>query len=242
MNASPVSVTSPSAFAARRAKHAPTTMRIPSVARRARTVVSTLGTLARDPGRLDQVLVLAQTVNLPAIAKAMGRIEQDEAGHALLRDQPRIDKKHVDFAALAQLPDGTLGREYVRFLDDNGITPDAFEKAPEVGDERASYIMLRMRQTHDLWHVLTGYTPDVRGEILLQAFTYSQTRAPSALIIALFGTVRWAFKWPNQHKALREAFARGNATSFLATFRWEDHWSTPVSELRTLLECPPLRT
>jgi ubiquinone biosynthesis protein COQ4 len=216
-----------------------TTVRIPSFSRRARTVVRSLATLARDPGRLDQVLVLTQTMNLAAVARAMGRIEKEGVGQALLAQQPRIDRAHVDFDALRKLPDGTLGREYTRFLDENGITPDAFEKLPDIGDERAAYVMLRMRQTHDLWHVLTGYTPDVRGEVLLQAFTYAQTRAPSALLIALFGTVRFGFKWPQQGKALREAFARGERTGFLATFEWEDHWATPVAELRTLLACPP---
>jgi len=214
-------------------------IRIPSLPTRVRTVVTTLATLARSPGRLDQVLVLAQTVNMPAIARAMTRIDENPEGRALLREQPRIDRKSIDFDALRKLPDGTLGREYARFLDDNGITPDAFEQLPDIGDDRAAYVMLRMRQTHDLWHVLTGYTPDVRGEVLLQAFTYAQTRAPSSLIIAMFGTLRWAFRWPHQSKALREAFARGKRTGFLPTFRWEDHWTTPISELRALLTCPP---
>ena len=216
----------------------PSGIRIPSLSTRVRTVVSSLATLARAPGRLDQVLVLAQTVNMPAIARAVTRIDENPEGQALLRDQPRIDRKCIDFDALRNLPDGTLGREYARFLHDNGITPDAFEDAPDVGDGRASYVMLRMRQTHDLWHVLTGYTPDVRGEVLLQAFTYAQTRAPSSLIIATFGTLRYAFRWPHQTKALREAFARGKSTGFLPTFRWEDHWTTPVVELRSLLGCP----
>jgi ubiquinone biosynthesis protein COQ4 len=237
LSASP-SAASPSAASPAAARTA-SAIRIPSLSTRVRTVVRSLAMLARDPGRLDQVLVLAQTVNLPAVARAMTRIDDDAGGRALLRDQPRIDRKHVDFAALRGLPDGTLGREYARFLDDNGITPDAFENLPDIGDDRAAYVMLRMRQTHDLWHVLTGYTPDVRGEVLLQAFSYSQTRAPSALIIALFGTIRWAFQWPQQSRALREAFARGERTGFLPTFRWEEHWSTPVSELRALLSCPP---
>ncbi len=215
------------------------TLRIPSTTQRARTVVRTLATLARDPGRLDQVLVLAQTVNLPTVARAIDRLEHDDGGRALLADQPRIDRAHVDLDALRRLPDGALGREYTRFLDDNGITPDAFENLPDVGDPRAAYLMLRLRQTHDLWHVLTGFAPDVRGEILLQAFTYAQLRAPSALLIATLGTLRWAFEWPGQGKALREAFSRGKRTRTLATFRWEDHWATPLTELRELLACPP---
>lgn len=214
-------------------------MNIPSFPVRARTVVKTLATLARDPGRLDQVLLLAQTVNVAAVARAVERIEADTTARSLLEERPRIDRTHVDFDALRALPEGTLGREYVRFLDDNGIGPDAFAEGPHVGDPRLDYVMLRMRQTHDLWHVLTGYSPDVRGELLLQAFTYAQTKAPSALIISLFGTVRWAFKWPGQTTALRDAFDRGKKTGFLATFRWEDHWETPVSQLRELLACPP---
>lgn len=237
LDASPA--VSPAVSPAATAQPAPSGIRIPSLSRRVRTVVRSLATLARDPGRLDQVLVLAQTVNLPAVARAMSRLDTNEDGRALLRDQPHIDRKCIDYAALRRLPDGTLGREYARFLDDNGITPDAFETPPDVGDELAAYVMLRMRQTHDLWHVLTGYTPDVRGEILLQAFTYSQTRAPSALIIALFGAARWSIHWSDQFRELREAFARGKRTGFLPTFRWEEHWETPVAELRALLACPP---
>ena len=214
------------------------TIRIPPFRHRARTVARSLGTLARDPGRLDQVLVLAEAMNLPAVARAMDRLDEDPAGRALLEDQPRIDREHVDFDGLRRLPDGTLGREYIRFLDDNRITPDAFAKLPDIGDARAAYVMLRLRQTHDLWHVLTGYAADVRGELLLQAFTYAQTRAPSSLLLALFGSVRWAFRWPRQTKALRAAFAHGKAAGFLPLFRWEDHWETPVADLRKKLDCP----
>ncbi len=213
--------------------------RRPTVRHRARTVARTLSTLARDPTRLDQVLLLAQSVNQGAILRALERFDVDPAGHALLTDRPRIDRDHVDLDALRELPDGTLGREYIRFLEDNGITPDAFGKEPDVGDPRVAYVMLRMRQTHDLWHVLTGFAPDVRGEVLLQMFTYAQTGAPSALLLAIFGTVRWALSWSGQREALRDAFARGKKTGFLATFRWEEHWSTPVAELRELLTCPP---
>ena len=218
----------------------PSTVRIPPLRQRARAVVRSLGTLARDPGRLDQVLVLAETVNAEAIGRAIERLHEDPAGRALFAEQPRIDREHIDFDALRRLPEGTLGREYARFLDDNGITPDVFAKLPDVGDPRAAYIMLRMRQTHDLWHVLTGYSPDVRGEILLQAFTYGQTRAPSSLLLALFGTVRWPLRWPGHVKALRAALQHGKAAAFLPLFRWEEHWATPVSDLRARLSCPRL--
>lgn len=211
---------------------------VPPFFQRARSALAALATLSRNPGRLDQVLVLAQAVNARMIARAVERFSATDEGRRFFAEQPRIDRAHVDYDALRRLPDGTLGREYARFLDDNGITPDAFEKLPEVGDERAAWLMLRMRQTHDLWHVLTGYTPDVWGEILLQVFTYAQTGAPSALVIAAFGALRWGKLRPAQVRELRRAWQRGKATRFLPTVRWEALWATPVAELRASLTCP----
>ncbi|MBN9168089.1 MAG: hypothetical protein BGO98_35195 [Myxococcales bacterium 68-20] len=199
--------------------------------------------LARLPGprqaRIRSIaLGSSAPLNAGSVARAVTRFGATDEGRRFFAERPRIDRAHVDFDMLRRLPDGTLGREYTRFLDDNGITPDAFEELPKIGDERAAWIMLRMRQTHDLWHVLTGYAPDVRGEILLQAFTYAQIRVPSALVIAAFGSLRW-MKLGRRHLAdLRHAYRRGKATSFLPRFRWEEHWATPVSELRSMLACP----
>lgn len=216
--------------------------RIPPLPARLRTAARALHRLFRDPTRLDQVLVFGQAINMRHIAKNLERLSADPDGARLLAEQPRIDRMHVDFDALSRLPDGTLGREYVRFLREHGITPDAFEASPDVGDARAAYVMLRIRQTHDLWHVLTGYEPDIRGELLLQAFSFAQLRVPSSFVLAVFGSIRFAARLPGrtiEHaREMRRAFERGKATSFLGTFRWEDHWATPVADLRTLLTCP----
>ncbi len=213
---------------------------LPPLHVRVRTAARAIGILVRDPNRLDQVLVMAQAVNAKMVERAVLRLEAEAEGRALLAAQPRIDRAHTDFDALRKLPDGTLGREYVRFLDDNGIGPEPFEALPDHIDPRAAYVMLRMRQTHDLWHVLTGYAPDVRGEILLQAFTYAQVHAPSAFLLYFGGALRQRmFLRRRDRAALDEALARGQATKLLVTFRWEDHWATPVSELRAMLGCPP---
>ena len=193
--------------------------------------------LAVDPSRLEQVFVIGESLNAHRIPEMLERLQADPETRRLLEERPRIDSAHVDFAALGRLPEGTLGREYVRFLNDNGITPDVF-KMPDIGDERMAYVMMRIRQTHDLWHVLTGYTPDVTGEVLLQAFTFAQLRAPSALAIAAMGTLRFGWRKPRFFTRLRAAFRGGKATKKLAAFRWEDHWAEPVSKLREDLGCP----
>jgi len=220
------------------AANGPVSVEFPSVWTRFREATSALSVLMKDHTRLDQVLVFTKAVNLGRLRRAADRIEELPEGAALFAARPRIDRTHVDFDALRRLPDGTLGREYTRFLDENGITPDVFEELPSVGDERVAFMMLRMRQSHDLWHVLTGYSPDVPGEIRLQAFTFAQTGAPSALFLTVFGTLRWTFAKKGHVGEVVRAFRRGRAAKFLPTFRWEDHWSTPVTELRALLDCP----
>jgi ubiquinone biosynthesis protein COQ4 len=200
---------------------------------------SALFDLARDPGRLDRVFDLGEALNASRIPEVLDRIAADPAGKRLLDERPRIDTTHVDFDALRALPDGTLGREYTRFLDANGISPDVFQPPTTVKDDRVAYVMLRIRQTHDLWHVLTGYTPDVAGEVLLQAFTYAQLGAPSALAITIVGALRHGRKAPRFGRRLVIALRRGKRAKKLATFYWEDHWAESVAELRAKLACAP---
>ena len=210
---------------------------VPPLSTRLSRAAGALFELARDPSQLEQVFVVGEALNAPRIVKALARLEADPRASKLLKDRPRIDSAHVDFDALERLPDGTLGREYVRFLRDNGITPDVFQ-LPKVGDERIAYVMMRVRQTHDLWHVLTGYSPDVTGEVLLQAFTFAQLRMPSALALTFVGTVRFGWRTKGFFPRLRAAFRRGNATKSLATFRWEERWAESVERLRVELTCP----
>ena len=74
---------------------------------------------------------------------------------------------------MAALPEGTLGHGYYRFLHDQGLSPAPFEDIPYDGDPLIRYGILRLRQTHDLWHVLTGYAMDTRGEILLHVVNHT---------------------------------------------------------------------
>lgn len=207
---------------------------------RATAAVGAARVLVRDPNRLDQVLVFLQAVNLGTLRRRLGEFDRNPAAQELLRDQPRIDRQTVDFDALAQQEDATLGREYVRFLRSNGISPEPFETLPAVGDDRAAYLLLRLRQTHDLWHVVTGYAPDVEGELLLQAFTFAQTGSPGSAMIALLGSLRYALRKPGHVRNLWKAYQRGKAAKLFATFRWENYFSAKVSEVQQELNCAPL--
>jgi ubiquinone biosynthesis protein Coq4 len=123
----------------------------------------------------------------------------------------------------------------VDFLRRNHITPAALSHAPVAPDERMTYLVLRMRQTHDVWHAVTGYAADVEGELLLQGFYLAQTRTPLALVLTLLGAVRYGWRYPAYFGRLRAAYRAGRRAAALAPVYWERHFAEPVTSVRARL-------
>lgn len=205
---------------------------------RLRVSTRALTKLLRDPDDTRQVFLLGLTANRRAFPEFLARFAFERDGAELLASQPSIDSAAVDWAALRAMPDGTLGREYVRYLDDNHLDPDLFQAPPGL-PEIPSFVAKRLRQTHDIWHVLTGYAPDVPGEVALQGFTYAQTGMPSAALIAVFGALRWMRRHPRLARRTLDGYRRGKKASFLPVVKWEELWSRPVAELRAELGIQP---
>src|SRR5438128_7492536 len=119
-----------------------------------RRALAALAKVMRDPEQTDQVLVFSSYANAGYRDQQLHRFFADPRGQKLYDEHRAIDSRTVDLDELASLPEGTLGHAYATFMKANGLTPNIFDGAPEdVHDPRAAYIIQRMRQTHDLWHV-----------------------------------------------------------------------------------------
>lgn len=196
------------------------------------------GTAVAGAGRQvpDAVLEFSTYINAGTMQRRRERFFAHPGARQLYDERRAIDSHTVDLAALARLPDGTLGRAYATFLSSRGLTPEVFDAPPaEVRDPRARYVIQRLRQTHDLWHVVTGHDTDFAGEIALQAFTFAQVRAPSALVLGAVGTLKAVRQRPSLPREVAAAFRRGRRAEPLAAFAWEDHWATPLVEVRAML-------
>lgn len=198
---------------------------------RARVGVRAIRNLLRDPDDTRQVFTLGLVANYRAFPRFLARFAMSDEGAALLKEQPSIDSAHVDLDALRAMPEDTLGGAYVRYLDRNGLDPDLFQPPPGL-PEIPRFVSQRMRQVHDVWHVLTGYAPDVAGEVALQAFTFANTGMPASAFIAFFGTLRFLPRAPELLRRSLDAYERGREAAFLATVRWEDHWHERVEDVR----------
>ncbi len=103
----------------------------------------------------------------------------------------------VDLDRLRQLPDGTLGREYARFLDANGITP--LTVSPHlVRHFFENPWVLRITTTHDLHHVLTGFDTGLSGEAGAYAFTVAQGSAAGGMGYLWMMRIFWSCLAPSQ--------------------------------------------
>ncbi|PKU34163.1 long-chain fatty acid transport protein 4 [Limosa lapponica baueri] len=111
------------------------------------------------------------------------------------RERPRIRLSTLDMGRLRGLPDGTLGREYVRFLEDNKVSPDTRMPPKFVDDEELAYVIQRYREVHDLMHTLLGMPTNMLALLLFfrVSLELSWAQAIPALFIFYLGSGGWDF-------------------------------------------------
>jgi ubiquinone biosynthesis protein COQ4 len=211
-----------------------------------------LSALLRDPDDLPQVFTLIESLSGTAPHRLVLRFKRSESGARILRDRPNIIPFLTDREALRALPDGSLGRAYLAFVEGEGISAegirdaDAERRSERRRPEVFAYLHRRMRDTHDLWHTVTGYKGDVVGELALLAFLLAQHWNAGVALIVFTGLLRGL-----GHLKLRvvsEAFRRGRAAAWLPAQDWESMLPLPLDAVRARLrlhelpEYTPLRS
>jgi ubiquinone biosynthesis protein COQ4 len=147
-----------------------------------------------------------------------------------------------DLENMLDLPQDSLGYHYATQMKQQGFQPDFYRKL-EVKDDD-SYITIRTGQTHDIWHIITGFGTDLAGEMGLQAFTFAQTHSPLPIAI-MTGSLVYILNSSNSLNPLIEKMQQGwqmgeSAQSFLAQ-KWEEDWKKSLSEWRADLNIEPVR-
>ncbi|AKF07685.1 Coq4 family protein [Sandaracinus amylolyticus] len=189
--------------------------------------------LVRDPRRLDEVFRIADAMESAELA---ARVEEEFRRHPehldALRDRPRIGR--IEVAKLAAMPEGSLGRAFADFLIDNQLDPEDIEVNAVHSD--FDFVRAHLRETHDVWHVATGFPTDVAGELGLQAFYLAQFRAPLASMLLTVGMLNTLFYAMDDRDARMRAISRGwllgKRARSLFGYRWAERWERPLAEVR----------
>ena len=154
--------------------------------------------LLANPDDTQQVFVMIDALSGHSPQRMLRRFVSDPNGARLLATRSNVLEKLKDKNFLRSLPVGSLGRAYLGFIESEGITAEGLVDASRVRDESEvvdvdlEYLRQRMRDTHDLWHAVSGYKGDLIGEASLLAFSFAQTRNPAIALIVSAAFLRGA--------------------------------------------------
>lgn len=134
-----------------------------------------------------------------------------QACEAMLNQDPEsaalIASRHVmppfDAEAMRAMPKGSLGHTYIRVLDGYGYDINFFPEEAFFNDLQtdADYINFRVLQTHDLHHILTGFSLDNFGEFGVVSLSVSQYNFPAFAFLNLSALL---MGWMNQAEPVDE--------------------------------------
>ncbi|XP_074976661.1 ubiquinone biosynthesis protein COQ4 homolog, mitochondrial isoform X3 [Caretta caretta] len=177
-----------------------------------------------NPYRHDMVAVLGETTGSSALRSLRDK----------MRERPRIRLSTLDVTGLRGLSDGTFGREYVRFLDSNRVSPDTRMPVKFVDDEELAYVIQRYREVHDLMHTLLGMPTNMLGEVVVKWFEAIQTGLPMCILGAVFGPVRLNARKLQilTMELIPWAVQSGRNASCVLNFYYENRWEQTVESLR----------
>lgn len=202
--------------------------------------------LMRDPKDVEQVFRIINALPGHSIERATRRLRRSDRGLRLLREQPFLLGVLRDRNKLAAMPKDSLGAAYVRFMDRENLAAQGLVDADSDAGEHTNvsapdeeYVWQSLRDSHDLWHVITGYHGDLLGEPALQAFNFAQTWTPGVGFIVAAVFVKGG-GCPGMRKMIIEGFIRGLRSGWLPGEDWLELLPLPLDEVRRRLKVPAI--
>lgn len=200
------------------------------------------GRLMKDKEDTTQVFEITNSLAGRSSDKGYRRMLGDAEGARQAYLAGELVERLRDPAWLKQFKAGTVGAGYRDFLKRNGFAADglveisAQGKNPPIPHPRAWYGR-RIRDIHDIWHVLTGYDTDALGEACIVGFSYAQTGSLGFAAIGL-GAAREIQREDRSvpaMKAVLEAWRNGRKAAWLPALDYEALFAEPLEAARARL-------
>jgi len=204
------------------------------------TALRAMRELFANPDDTQQVFEIIEAMQGPALVRMHSRLQKSKQGRRLLSEQPDLVPLLKDREALRALPEGTLGRAYLAFVEREGISADGLVSASSISrrrDEAAELRWIRdwLRDTHDLWHTVLGYQGDLVGEAAILAFSHQQT---GNIGVGMIATVAW-FKIGRvtdrsigARDVIVDGRRRAKRTAWFIEVPWHEWLARPVEDVR----------
>jgi ubiquinone biosynthesis protein COQ4 len=200
--------------------------------------------LLADANDTEQVFRIMRGLNTTSVKKGYARLIGTVEGGRIAYQRVELAQRLSDPAYIAQFGEGTVGGAYAAFLRKTGYTAEGLAAVSRVDDPRReiehpiAWYGRRMRDSHDIWHILTGYrADDPLGEACLTAFAFAQTRGLGWAAIALGAAVQ-SLRSPLRVPVLRalwEGYRNGRRAAWLPGQDYELILAEPLIQARARL-------
>jgi ubiquinone biosynthesis protein COQ4 len=207
-----------------------------------------LRALIAAPEETHHAVDLVYAFGGDSFERSFQRFAATASGRSLLAERPSLIAALSDRDALARLPDGSLGRAYLAYLERTGFEPDGLLRLQDEVEARwqreAGYPLLdplrdwfraRLILSHDLFHVLTDYGTDDVGEATLLAFSLAQLGGRGQALLTFgagFNVLRTlGWRWLRYDLS---AWRRGRRAVFLVALPWEELLPVRLDTVRRL--------
>lgn len=207
--------------------------------------------LLKDKENTQEVFHIFESLPWRDLRETGERFLKSERGQAVRRQEPCLPLILDDHAALRKMPKGSLAHAYCDFMEREGLTAqglvDEFEKFArdhQKFDDQFTWYLDRLRDVHDMLHVLTGYGRDALGEACVLAFTYSQQPSLANLFIGYMAGLnidKQTRRSAPVLRAVREGQKLGKACPRLCEQAITDLLPLPLEEVRRSLNITPAR-
>ena len=199
--------------------------------------------LLRNPDDTTQVFHIIEALKGDSLGDAVRRLRASSRGRDLLRKKPHIVPALNDKEALLSLSAGSIGRAYYDFVHAENLSADGLIASSETASREALYEGLsddeawladRLRDIHDLQHVMTGYGRDPVGELCLLSFMTTQT--PNRGIRFIIWIAKWKYLRDVPQFDVRDLIKEGariaRGAEWMAEIEWEQMLAEPLEQVR----------
>lgn len=187
----------------------------------------------REPGTATDNASISKVFTQLGINDQMLRLVLARPGVREFLKQ-RYQPKPIALDSLRAMPSDSFGHQWAVFMQSNNLNPGFFRNLKEHDDR--SYLINRLHDTHDMWHVLLGFDTSEAGEAGMNAFTYAQVGSPTTCMLMAAKLVR-AIGGPEPTRSqMMRNIARGYELGMrldpFVAIAWEEHWAEPLRQLR----------
>ena len=201
--------------------------------------------LVEDKENTEQFFHMMESLNGSDLFRRFDDFLKSTMGPKLFADRRYLPPILDDHSWINALPENSLGRAYVKFMKKEELTAqglveesDKFRENAKSYEDDFDWYTKRLRDTHDLFHILSGYGRDPLGEACLLGFTHPQHKARGFLIVGAMATFEVTRRAPKKVKAwscFKEGRKHGKAAHVIAENDLIDLMEKPLDEVRDML-------